>query len=135
MALHFQTAFLRRIEDREAENGNIGKWTPWTNVEKVNIGTKLIELVSESTGMVHIKTERTGGLELVHRVVLADKVATMIDSRDVEVADAMSINLPMVIEPKPWTDITGGGYYMQVKRPLKFVRSRMKDIRQAHAVD
>lgn len=133
VALHFQTAFLRRIEDREAENGNIGRWTPWSNIEKVNIGTKLIELVSESTGMVHIKTERSGGLELVHRVVLADKVANMIDSRDVEVADAMSINLPMVIEPKPWTDITGGGYYMQVKRPLKFVRSRTKDIRQVYA--
>ena len=135
IGLSFKAAYLRAVESNLSEDGRIGKWKSWTHMEQVNVGLKLLEIMALSTGMVHLRMERTGDCEQDQRYVVSidQRVIDTIDAKDMALAEVISKHLPMVIPPKPWTGVYSGGYYMEVKRPLKFIRVEPKVLREVYS--
>jgi DNA-directed RNA polymerase len=83
--------------------------TKWDDTVKSHVGAALIELFQSSTGLIErIKVTKKGR---VHNQLIASPILTA------EIAKANSRNellcpvlLPMLCPPRPWVNLTGGGY-------------------------
>lgn len=101
-------------------------WTPWPRGERLHIGTTLLELVKEATGLIDIVQGRNSGFG---QAAADQYVIKMRPSAEEWFTKSMEAHeklvpwrMPTIIPPKPWDTVTGGGYYSQgVFDPMKLV--------------
>lgn len=106
-------------------------WDAWTDRERLLTGLKLIELLSQATGLFEVETTK-----MAKRVVTSlaptrrftDWVATL----DMQFEVMSPEYLPCVVPPKDWTGLTGGGYHTTAfPYPLQLVKTRHKAHKRA----
>lgn len=109
-------------------------YEPWTAANKHKVGMALVDLAIEATGfvrLVHVKDQTTviRGKMQASRPMLAPTEETLAWMEEkIENAALMSpIYEPMIVEPVPWTQPTGGGYMSRFVRPLKAVKTRSRN--------
>lgn len=122
IGLSYKRAFIRSIETTNVESGKLEAWEKWTASAKLNVGTKLIELAAESTGMFDLVLLADSTGNRVYQLYIKDEVLNAIDSENELLISLGFINRPMVIPPKPWTAPFDGGYYIDLKAPSPFIR-------------
>jgi DNA-directed RNA polymerase len=98
------------------------------NFRPHHLGEKLISLalrfaVFEGKPIFEAKEDREGsgkGLKKMQRIGLAEAAETWIGEQTPEALDLFNpIYLPMIVEPRPWTSLSEGGY---LSTPMKFFK-------------
>ena len=92
--------------------------------EKVNLGTKLIELVIEATGLVEVHREGQGGAYVIQA---APGTLERIEADHERLKGLAPMYLPTIIPPKPWTSPYSGGYWSGRVRRLTLVKTRHRE--------
>lgn len=85
----------------------------WSPREKLMVGTRLIELATQATGLfdtVLIEEGYGKGLRKQHKLILTDIVNDWLERQHERYELLDPIPLPMVIPPQPWTNPRDGGY-------------------------
>ncbi len=103
------------------------EWAPWNTREKLAIGTKLVELLVSSTGLMEFDVRVTGkgraATVLSPTRRFGDWLATL--DRQAEVLSPEF--LPCIIPPKDWDGLVGGGYHTDAfAYPLEFVKTHSR---------
>lgn len=92
-----------------------------TEHQRLAIGTILIELFCDHTGLFETHTQFKEGRSIKHVRLTDDGQKWGMDAmRSNQLA--YPFHLPMVVPPYPWTDMHDGGYLLQHLHPSQFVR-------------
>lgn len=90
----------------------------WAKNERIQLGIRLIEIISETTGLFDIVMERLGSMmykkHADYYLVRPSKEVCSWVNNYVEYSCIISPDYyPTIIPPKPWTSISDGAYYFQ----------------------
>jgi DNA-directed RNA polymerase len=88
---------------------------PWTQKQRVHLGTKLIELAIETTGIIETKLQRTGRRQQLHLLSFTPEIHEWLRKYNDAAALTRPFMLPTVVPPAPWTSTFGGAYYGVMK--------------------
>lgn len=98
-------------------------YEPWSKTDKLHLGTKLIDIMVRKTGIVEVKTHTFSRKQRQLFVVATDKTLEWIEKVNANAATLSPFYLPTVVPPKDWDSPTGGGYHMEVLRPLPLIKT------------
>lgn len=86
-------------------------WKPLNEGELLQVGMLLIELLIQKTGMVETHTIRLKRKKSdLTRLALTDEASALVEKEDAAAALLMPRFLPMIVPPRPWEGMKGGGY-------------------------
>lgn len=98
----------------------------WTKDEEIQIGTMLMDVVRDATGLIDVYTRREGGKTKSY-IRLTDAAAEWLDKAHKSCALLAPMLLPMVVPPVPWTNPLNGGYLCAGRLPrLTLVKTQRK---------
>jgi DNA-directed RNA polymerase len=99
-----------------------------TEAERLNVGVKLLEIVTETTGMVHLEEAKLRGQksERMYYVVPKPETLDWIERFTGWYAAVSPEWWPTIAPPKPWTGPVGGGYYSHIPRPIPLIKNSRK---------
>ncbi|MER9252453.1 hypothetical protein NKI59_11670 [Mesorhizobium sp. M0598] len=110
-------------------NYSMGKydipWDRWSKQEMILLGSKLVEVFCEQTGLASIElTQATfsGPYREQYLVSMTPKVTDWISKSIMKGELLQPYYMPTVIPPKDWDSLSGGGYHTEAVRPLQLVR-------------
>ena len=86
------------------------EFEPWTRVNKLRVGLKLIELTMTKIGMVKIINKRIKNTTVSHIIFTEVFMEYIRKGRSNRIA-AYPLLQPCFDKPRPWTSINDGGYY------------------------
>jgi len=116
----------KRAADMAALVDDENDWA--TNFRAHHLGEKLISLalqnaVFEGKPIFEARKDHEGsgkGLKKMHRIGLTEAAETWIGEETPEALDLFNpIYVPMIVEPRPWTSLSEGGY---LSTPIKFFK-------------
>lgn len=88
------------------------RWSCWDTTDKLHLGSKLIDLIIASTGLIEVKMHNEGKHNTVTYVEATAKTLEWIN-KSAEFGEVLSpMLLPTIASPKPWTTPFDGGYYI-----------------------
>ena len=97
--------------------------------QEVNIyvGIKLIEILVETTGVVKLETINNGAKKTDGTFIkIHEEYLEELNKNAEYLAEFNKVLMPLVIKPKAWDSISGGGYYTDSITPLPLVRTHTK---------
>src|SRR5690606_31532026 len=77
---------------------------------KINLGTKLVELMIEHTKMIKTPLVRRGRKALVHEMQFESGILEWYNEFNAADAVTRPMWLPLTQKPRPWADVVGGAY-------------------------
>jgi DNA-directed RNA polymerase len=86
-------------------------WSPWETTDKLHIGSKMIDLIIASTGMVELQTRSEGHHNTVIYVKATAKTLDWIQKSENFGEMLSPMLLPTIACPKPWVSPIEGGYH------------------------
>lgn len=99
----------RKIMRKAADIAGV-KRMGWTEVEKLKLGIKLMEVYVEQTGFAQLALTSEGDKN-THRVIdMTDEVKDRLAERHERLAIEVPGNKPMICPPRPWINPVTGGY-------------------------
>lgn len=114
--------YQRRVMNKLARNRQI-VWEDWSDEIKVRVGTKMIELVIEATGMFELRRMTDGKNFTNVYVVATQETLEWIKTEDARLEPMSPIYLPCLMPPRPWTSPVSGGYWSGRVRNLRLVKT------------
>jgi DNA-directed RNA polymerase len=108
------------LEKANRDKDIIGLEPRWTRLEKVRIGTKLLEILVTKTGLVQIETVRIQK-RWQHRMLLGEGLKEWSLNYDAMTALAKPYNLPMLVKPKPWHKSRQEIYHSGAIKPITLI--------------
>ena len=93
----------------------------WSNIDRIHVGLKLIDIVIEETGIVRLDKKITKKKTVWH-IVPTPETKEWIDAFNDLNQTALPRYSPCLIQPKDWQSFWGGGYYSEHINKLPFVR-------------
>lgn len=141
---HYVDAIVERLEEESSDyrykrtvlihamNKKGVEWQDWTKPDKLILGTKLIEIVEETTKVVEHHMFATRGKTeyyLISTPTTLEWIKASIGFGEL----ASPLYQPMLIPPKPWSKPLGGGYISDPQNPLgrlPLVRTRRKEFKE-----
>lgn len=94
----------------------------WRKEEKMHVGLRLIDAIIINTGLVKIETIMMARDKKASYVKPTEKTQEWIKAFNDTYESWKPRFAPCIIEPKDWTDITGGGYHSPMIEPQSIVR-------------
>ncbi|MGV1762821.1 DNA-directed RNA polymerase [Rhizobium rhizogenes] len=109
-------------------------WDRWAQTDKLHLGWKMIELFCDTTGLAEVMT----GIDSADKDVRVDQYVVQITEKAAKWVEASALRgeelaqffMPTVIQPKPWADLSGGGYFSNAIRPLPLVKRARPEHRE-----
>ena len=98
-------------------------FSPWSHMEKLMLGCKLIDLLIRSTGIVELRTQTYSKTKRTLYVVATDKTLDWIEKVNSNGELLSPFYLPCIVPPKDWTSPTEGGYHTESIRPLNLIKT------------
>jgi DNA-directed RNA polymerase len=92
----------------------------WTQRDRLLVGTKLIEIMIETIGIVQTALV-TQNKRKSHKIQLRPEVAEWFERYNNASMLSRPLFLPTVVRPKPWTDPNDGAYFSPVMGRAKIV--------------
>lgn len=105
----------------------------WTRDQQVHVGTKLVELVAETLGIITVDMVRTSARRQTHRLYLTADIRGWMEQFNGAASATRPMYLPTVDKPLPWAAPRGGGYHTNAVTPLTLI-TRARDA-QMDALD
>lgn len=96
----------------------------WTPREKLLVGTKLIEIFVERTGLVKVERVSEGKNNTPVYVRATPATLEWLEQENARMEWMQPIYLPTIIPPKPWTSPYDGGYWSGRVRRLTLVKTK-----------
>lgn len=129
-AANKRTGYLRRMAinsalNDEAMKGKIDRWAAWSKDSLFKIGTKLLNILIDTVGLVEIVTESRGKNNTIKRLVATKETMEWIEQRTNKLGLTAPTYKPLVIPPRDWTyeNLENGIYYTYSCRPVKLVKT------------
>ena len=106
-------------------------WNSWSNEQKVQAGSYLIDCILQTSDLIRSQTQRRGKKSVVEICPTAECLAWI--EKHMDCVALMSPDLgPCVIPPRDWTDQLDGGYHTyELAQRVPFVKVRGADARRA----
>ncbi|QOC54737.1 DNA-directed RNA polymerase [Aeromonas phage T7-Ah] len=122
--VHFKKAYMQAVEAGMLEEGQLqSTHDTWPKDEAFHVGVRLIELLIESTGMLTIERKFAGVPDKDHQAIhLTEEYVKALAGRAHALAGINPLYQPTIVPPKPWTGVSGGGYWAKGRRPLNLIR-------------
>ncbi len=98
-------------------------FSPWSHLDKLNVGCRLIDLLIQATGIVEVRTHVYGKKKRTTYVMATNKTLDWIERVNRSGELLSPFYLPCVVEPKDWTSPTEGGYHTDRLRPLPMIKT------------
>lgn len=99
------------------------EWVDWTRKDKLLVGTKLIELFIEATGLAAIEYRNSGKNNTAINITATDDTMEWIKGR-IEACELLNPTfMPTLVPPVPWTNPYNGGYHTTAVHPLTLVKT------------
>ncbi|UJX45784.1 DNA-directed RNA polymerase [Xanthobacter sp. YC-JY1] len=98
----------------------------WSTVDKVHVGTKLIELLIEHTGLLVVEDVPVRKNKTIKQVRLSDIGRRWVDDHNSKASLLRPALTPTVVPPIPWLGTSGGGYLTHAVRPFALVKRTYK---------
>lgn len=86
----------------------------WSRLDRVSLGMKLIELVSEATGFIELKHQTEGTHKTPVRICPTPACLDWMQRAHIDAAEFQPVCLPMVVPPTPWKSPYKGGYVTSI---------------------
>lgn len=120
----FKKAYMQAVETGMLSQGELeSTHDVWPKDHVFHVGVRMIEMVIESTGLVEVERKFAGIPEKDHQAVhLTQAFVDKLANRALSLAGISPMHQPMVVPPKPWNDVRGGGYWAKGRRPLNLIR-------------
>ncbi len=83
--------------------------------DKIKIGTRMIQTVIEATGLFEIKQVIEGQNNTPTRLFPTGDLTASLDELHGLMEVRNPYNLPMIVPPRPWTDLFEGGYWFSAR--------------------
>lgn len=102
------------------------EWDEWPVQDQAQVGSKLIEIMAQTTGLV---TQVTRSVDVKRQEVFVEATEETIkwlNEENYRCAAMSPVYLPTIIPPKPWTSPFNGGYWTRRVRRLALVKSHSK---------
>lgn len=102
------------------------EWEEWAPDVQVQVGSRLIEIMVETTGLIQ---QVTRSVDVKRQEVVVEPTQETIDwiNEENNRCEAMSpVYLPTVIPPRPWTSPFEGGYWTPRVRRLALVKTHSR---------
>ncbi len=113
----------RRASTRSVAN-KLGVERPnWDTRSKVLLGTKLIEMVVETTGLVRITNKYEGKNNTPTVIEATEATIEWLKTENSRLEWLSPMYLPTVVPPRPWTSPFSGGYWTARCRKLTLVKT------------
>lgn len=99
----------------------------WSSIDKLHIGTKCIELVIQSTGLIKIVMRnegRKGRRDTPKYVEATEKTMEWINTKNEKNEILTPAFTPTIIPPRDWVHPFRGGYHSPLIKPVPFVKVR-----------
>ena len=114
--------YQRRVMSKLARNRNV-EWEDWSDEIKIRVGTKMIELVVEATGLFELR--RQSDRRNISNLYVAATKETLdwIKTENSRLEPMSPVYLPCLMPPRPWTTPVHGGYWSGRVRNLRLVKS------------
>ena len=114
---------LTMLHNMEARNI---AWQEWSARESLLVGSKLIEIMTETTGLIQ-KVTRTVDVKRQEVAIEATPETIAWINEENNRCEALSpVYLPTIIPPRPWTSPFEGGYWTPRVRRLALVKTHSK---------
>lgn len=95
----------------------------WSDKDRLHVGKALIEMLDSCSGLIAVERDTADPTNTPLRLVLTDKAVALIEVRNCIFKElAEPLHKPMVIPPRPWTDVDSGGYYYDLQAKAQLVR-------------
>jgi DNA-directed RNA polymerase len=109
-------------------------WDRWTATDRLHLGFKMIELFCDTTGLAEILTgadssDKDARVDQ-YVVQITEKAAKWVEASTLKGEELAQFYMPTIIQPKPWSGLTGGGYFSNAIRPLPLVKRARPEHRE-----
>lgn len=98
-------------------------WKSWPTVERLHLGMKCVDILIAQTGLIKFRTQAVARNRRVVYLQATDEALEALENAHERAGLLMPVLLPTVIPPKPWTDARTGGYWTDVCRQTRLVKS------------
>lgn len=127
----YKVKFMERVESHMLEADQLAsKWVKWDTLDNdvtYHMGIRLLELLIESTQLVEVKREFAGIKSHDGEYVsLHPEWAKKLCDRAFNLAGISPQHQPMIVPPREWSTMVGGGYWAKGRKPIPFIRVRSK---------
>jgi len=116
----------------------VDDWEEWSKQDRLHIGMRLLDLLMQSVGLVEVFMQKHSATTGAKYIRALPETVEWIEKR-VEAAQFFRpVFEPMIVPPKPWTNVRDGGYLTSFVRPLclvKFSRVDKEYIEQLDSVE
>lgn len=110
----YRTTVLTMMQKRAGISGQ-----NWSKEEKLKLGTKLMELAIESTGIIELVTVIEGKNNSTHYIMGTDKAREWVTKQHTYCQVMSPLFLPMLCQPNDWISPTAGGYFTVTNQLVK----------------
>lgn len=101
------------------------KLVAWDDVVRVRLGTLLVEMFAQSTGLVAVETQIRGKNTRAMHIRATESCLKWLEESHARCELLSPMRLPMVCMPRNWTTPFGGGYLTTgLRQPLVKTRNR-----------
>lgn len=97
----------------------------WTGKDRLLLGTKLLEIFEDQTGLIERQMHTEGRENTPIRIAFTEQAAEWLSTQHKRCALLQPIHLPMLCPPKPWTNPYRGGYLSGLIR-ARLVKTRSR---------
>lgn len=98
--------------------------TKWTKQEKIHVGVRLIDIIIQQTGIVHLEKQVLSATKTINTVKASQSTEDWIKAFNEYAEVARPRYAPCIVPPKDWTAIRGGGYHGNIIDELPIVRRK-----------
>lgn len=103
------------------------EWAAWTQAEQALVGTKLIELLIEATGVAELVARRRNR-RTTYTLQVTEAFRAWLVHLDAQFEMLQPEFMPCVVPPKPWPGLEGGAYHTDAFiAPPTLVKTRDAD--------
>ena len=100
---------------------------PWSKREKLHLGTKLIDILIQTTGLMEVKTVQFKRKQRILYLQANDATIHWIDQLNKEGETVHPYFYPCVIPPKDWSNPYNGGYHSDKLNPFPMIKTRNRE--------
>jgi len=95
----------------------------WGQSERLNLGLVLLQVLSQTTGVIEEYTQTDGPRTIDCVAFTAEMIEVLADRMD-KAANLFTVYYPMVVPPKDWSNeaLIGGGYYTENVQPYRLIK-------------
>lgn len=117
----YKRVYAVRYAERAVE------WENWSRVERLHVGSKMLDLLLQHVGLVEIVTNSSHSKQATKYVRATSETLEWIEKKNEVTSMLRPIYEPMVVPPRDWTTPYDGGYLSTNIKPLKLVKTKNRE--------